>query len=933
MVCIAGIKLVYASDTATLMEYLMRQKTDLQLAIQNVHLEVPTESEYQKRLVQNRVAVDVVNALLASLNATALNQQTTYTGLTQRIKWLQQSSSNLSTAAAQEAITRMMAEKAWAQKALSLTHDDIDLAQRYRDLLFGEQDVLKIAQSQYRMNRAIHALNVKEDALNKRLQGLYAESSTLSFANGDTEAQVRMLMRNQRMNMLQYQIAELQLQKQWLRFDYLLNKKPDITTLQAIADNYQFMIDELTDIGDALKRMAIVLKHQQTLPLSDEVRQNLVALSQEVGTHIRGIGIEKKDLDAKAEAHQILLKKQLSVRQNLNYYRLDNWSVIGYQLSQIPKRVYQYLMILTFKVRDNYVWQDWMSTVTLWTAIGGLFAGLWAINHYLKTISPDKLRSRLSGHLYDGLVILLIKNRWHLTWFFALLFILYASGIPFMQWHLLCNLIFIWLVFRNFILIVHRILLEKGEGEDDDRAHNTLLYQRTKWLIITGGWITAFMVFSDELPLSLLMQDMFNRLFMVFLMVVSIIGWHSKEAITYLLLPRLENQRRYVRHAVKLIMFLIPMTLFVTAIVGLVGYMNFAWVMSKYQVQVLVILFAYVLLRGLLFDLFGWLSDWMIHQLHYGWLWIEVFLKPADKICRFLAFLGIFFVLFQLLSLPSQTAILNIASSILAYPLVDISGIHITGNSIISFLILFAAFFWIAKWTREFCYRWLYRNTKDLGVRNSISVFTQYGVVIAGGLVSLRALGLDFAGMSMILGGLAVGMGFGLRDFASNIIGGFMLLIERPVQEGDLVTVGEHEGRVCHIGIRSMRISSWDNMEVLIPNAETFNRPFINWTHQDSTVREVVPIKINRCDSPAKIQALLIETLKNVSEVLVEPAAQVFLKRIDEALVEFEIRYFINVDIHTRFEARSKVLFAIMAAFEAAHVQDPIPPIAVEILG
>ena len=86
---------------------------------------------------------------------------------------------------------------------------------------------------------------------------------------------------------------------------------------------------------------------------------------------------------------------------------------------------------------------------------------------------------------------------------------------------------------------------------------------------------------------------------------------------------------------------------------------------------------------------------------------------------------------------------------------------------------------WVATWTREFCYRWLYRETKDPGVRNSISVFTQYGVVLLGGFIIFRILGLDFSGMSMVLGGFAVGMGFGLRDFASNIIGGVMLLIER----------------------------------------------------------------------------------------------------------------------------------------------------------
>ena len=128
-------------------------------------------------------------------------------------------------------------------------------------------------------------------------------------------------------------------------------------------------------------------------------------------------------------------------------------------------------------------------------------------------------------------------------------------------------------------------------------------------------------------------------------------------------------------------------------------------------------------------------------------------------------------------------------------------------------------------------------------MRNSLSVFTQYLVIVIGFFFSFRMLGFDFTGLSLVLGGLAVGMGFGLRDFANNIIGGLMLLIERPVREGDLITLGDYEGRVAHIGIRAMRICSWDNMEVLIPNAETFNKPFTNWTHQDSIVRTVIPLK------------------------------------------------------------------------------------------
>lgn len=265
------------------------------------------------------------------------------------------------------------------------------------------------------------------------------------------------------------------------------------------------------------------------------------------------------------------------------------------------------------------------------------------------------------------------------------------------------------------------------------------------------------------------------------------------------------------------------------------------------------------------------------------------------------------------------------------YPLVNLSGIHITSESIVEFFILLFFFIWAAKWTREFCYRCLFRDIQDAGVRNSFSVFSQYGVIVIGALITLRVLGFDFSGMSMVLGGLAVGMGFGLRDFASNIIGGIMLLIERPVREGDLITIDNYEGKVAHIGIRSMRVCSWDNMEVLIPNAETFNKPFTNWTHQDSIVRTVIPVKVSREDDPVLVQQLIQDVLYQIPEILHEPAMQVFLMKIDEALIEFEIRYFINVALHSRVEVRSRLLFAIMARFKAHGIRAPIPPMEVEL--
>ena len=550
------------------------------------------------------------------------------------------------------------------------------------------------------------------------------------------------------------------------------------------------------------------------------------------------------------------------------------------------------------------------------------------LGRVLHTVVQGKERSNISGHLYDGLLILFYRNIPLLAVAAILIVAFSLNQVVFANYQLLFNVWLVWLTFRNLILIARRMLLERIS---DSSGRDVQLYYRLQWLLLMGGWSTALMLISHQLPLSLLLQDIFNRLFMLFLLAVALVAWKSKDVIPFLLWPLLKAKKRYLRKAISLLVVLVPLTLFTTAMIGLVGYIDLAWTMSRYQVYLLLVLTTYVLVRGVLLDALEWTSKWMIASLHNGWLWIEVILKPCDAILRVSLVLLAVVVLFQGFGWSSDSHVVHTLRQIGQYPFVNLSGAHITLFSALEFVALIFVFIWFAKWTREFCYRWLYRQVADPGVRNSLSVFTQYAVVLSGGLLTLRVLGIDFTGMAIVFGGLAVGMGFGLRDFASNIVGGIMLLIERPVREGDLITLGEYEGRVAHIGIRAMRVSSWDNMEVLIPNAETFSKPFTNWTLQDNIVRTVVPIKVSRVDDPEMVQRLILDVLVIIPEVLSVPEPQVLLKKIDEVLIEFEVRYFINVQSHTRFEVRSNVLFAIMAQFKAAGVKSPIPSLSVEI--
>lgn len=926
------------TDNNTFMEYLQQEKINLTKAkaTASMLMEPTDQTSLQLQQQQNKELLAVVQGTIASLEGFLQHQRQQQQALNSNLKKKQQAPpGNGDERSLAQRIKLIEDRIVTNNKILELISDDLQLAYHYQETLNHVASQLEIWQAKLDKQQRLDNLRQQQKLLRTKRDALYAKNLALQQEQATNPAvsanlgnAVKVLLNNQSILLTQYHINQIDLEKSIIKTDALLLVNQDIKTLQAITENYKSVINQLNAMAQSINKMKLLLEHEQKTLTDKPLQHDFQALSQLAADRLQQLRSMSQRVNVLLEDKQLQLKKLLTLRQGLTEYYPESWPLISAQLIQIPAKFYHYANVLVTKVVDSYQWQTLGRSILDWVGLLFILLAAKVIRGLLRLAKQNTQGLRLSAQLYQGMLTLLYRNTPHIAGLSLLILIFFLQNISYAKYQLLIHLIFVWLLFRNFIIIARLILLE---GVNDVTGQDVKLYHRFKWLLLFGGWTFALMVFSQELPLSIIIQDIFNRLFMLFLLAVAVVLWRSKDVIYYLLRPVLLSKKRYFRNAIAILIFLIPLILITTAIIGLVGYIHLAWTLSSYQAFIVLVIISYIVVRGLVVDLLELLSEWMVNELRNGWLWIEVFLKPLDKILRVMLVLLSIALLFQLFGWHSNSLAIEIIKQSAHYHLVDVSGINITLVSIIEFFILLCIFVWLAKWTREFCYRWLYRNVKDIGVRNSFSVFSQYTVVIIGVFTTLRVLGLDFSGMSMVLGGLAVGMGFGLRDFASNIVGGLILLIERPVREGDLITLGEYEGKVAHIGIRSMRVSSWDNMEVLIPNAETFNKPFTNWTHQDSVVRTVVPIKVNRCDDPAMIQALIYQVLEAIPEVLNQPTPQVLLTQIDTALLEFEVRYFINVEQYTRFEVRSKVLFAIMARFKEAGVHAPIPPFAVEL--
>ncbi len=935
----APLSFAETEDNASkLIEYLAQERINLSLqAHETALLSPPTHpSDIQTRIAQNTRKQTLNDLKLESLNEFLASQIKSKNNIEQKIKHIQQQTlvkNNLTNT--QEKLSGLETLKTVNKKAVELLNETIAMAKAYKKVLQNEKKQLNLWEVKFQLHQQLKKISQREAKTRNSLNQLYQKNIDIQQqGKPDQDKQSALVLEesawlnNQNITIYQQDLSELASQRKILTSEYLFLQHQNLLALNRVINTYLHSLALYEEVEGTLAHLSTSLNKFSYLASDKLLKKQYQQLKQAISKKQNAIQGQKKALSTGLNTYQQRQKEMFASRQTFANYSFENIPEIFNQLAATPGQLYNYFKALAWKFTNNYAWKTPVSAGLLWALIV-MMAIFSILLHRLfnRLLTHNKERLRLTGYLYDGALSLVNRNLFQLTALSVFIAALTINQIPYTNYRLIVNIFCIWLTFRSLIIIAKLSLLE---SISDSSGKDVKLYYRLKWLLLSGGWVTALMITSHQLHMAIIVQDIFNRLFMLFILAISLVTWRSRDVLPHLLEPYLISKKRYVRNAVSILVLLLPLTLFTTAVIGLLGYINLAWTMSKYQAYTLIMLTGYVLVRGLLFDALELVSEWMIASLRNGWLWIEVLLKPLDKILRILLLSCGIFILFNIFGWISNESIINRMKAIALYPLINVSGIHITLVSIAEFTLLFSIFIWAAKWTREFCYRWLYRNTKDAGIRNSLSVFSQYAVILIGSFIALRVLGLDFSGMSMILGGLAVGMGFGLRDFASNVIGGLMLLIERPVREGDLITLEGYEGRVSHIGIRSMRLSTWDNMEVLIPNAETFNKPFTNWTHQDSVVRTVFPIKVSRADDPLMVQQLILDVLATTAEILTDPPAQVFLKQIDEALIEFEVRYFVNIELHTRVEIRSKVLFAVTAQFKAAGIKPPIPPIHVE---
>ena len=210
------------------------------------------------------------------------------------------------------------------------------------------------------------------------------------------------------------------------------------------------------------------------------------------------------------------------------------------------------------------------------------------------------------------------------------------------------------------------------------------------------------------------------------------------------------------------------------------------------------------------------------------------------------------------------------------------------------------------------------------GVQNSIGKLIRYSIVFIGLIFAFMALGFDFTKLTIIMGALGVGIGFGLQGIVNNFVSGLILLFERPLREGDTIELGEKSARIKKIGLRATIVETFDQADVIIPNADLINNQVINWTLANRQVRLSVPVGVAYGSDVPTVVELLLECAKQHDNVAKSPAPEVLFLSFGESSLDFELRAWIP-DADLRLKVRSDLYHAIEKIFRESDIEIPFP--------
>ncbi|MDO4643668.1 MAG: mechanosensitive ion channel [Cardiobacteriaceae bacterium] len=443
-----------------------------------------------------------------------------------------------------------------------------------------------------------------------------------------------------------------------------------------------------------------------------------------------------------------------------------------------------------------------------------------------------------------------------------------------------------------------------------------------------GSLLFAFVLMADWILDDEPIINTYRWIFALYNLLVAIPIWRAvSRSLTYM---NGFYQEYSTYRILRPIIRTIPMGVLAFGLIGTLGYLNLAWLIAKHLLIFVLYALIWIAFTAFLKDSALRAKRYALRNTNRGVFWAQDVINPIHNLLTYGSLILFLRLLQYSYEWDEHTPVIQSILTLLRTPITKGDNSHLTLLNILLMAVIIYVIYRIGGWIKSFSYRWVYGKIADLGIRNSLAVFSQYAAVTLGFFLALRVIGIDLTAFTIFAGALGVGIGFGMQTIANNFISGILLLIERPLRNGDIITVGNYEGTVERIGMRSLTITTFNNESVILPNSDFVTSAFMNWSHQDPIMRTVLYLDLNYRHDPHNVQEQFMRALSELAEEghildTNDHNYDVFAYNCSERGLTYRLQYHVHMQQHHLMTSRHLVIERIWQTCRANNIEIAYP--------
>lgn len=300
----------------------------------------------------------------------------------------------------------------------------------------------------------------------------------------------------------------------------------------------------------------------------------------------------------------------------------------------------------------------------------------------------------------------------------------------------------------------------------------------------------------------------------------------------------------------------------------------------------------------------------------------KIVLNKMDSFFNLLGSVSMVFIILGFFNARSEA--LEFVMAMINYEL-TVGEISLSLGNIIAFVLTIQISMWLSSFIRFVLEKEVFpRAHMKQGLPNTISLMIKFAFVLFGILFAFSAAGIQIDKLAIVMGALGVGIGFGLQNIINNFVSGIILALERPITIGDIIDIPGANGTVKDIGIRASTVRQWDGSDVIVPNGELISNKLTNWTFYDRLRRVKIDVRVPFDTNIEKVSKLLLDTAKEIPEVMKKPAPYLNFAGIGTSAMEITLYCWIK-DSGSIFSLGTAIRKAVYKALSDAGYDIPVP--------